>query len=134
MYSDVSAFPSRLLPDRLLSLLGDSTSPAFSWDDLTVYSVGWTWSNGKDTEWHVDFSSRSQPNPSSRALSTALGSDLADNAMILGYSKRTGINSSFNFNAAYAPAEYAFGGNVLGVASTDLDQNLEVEALWTWDF
>jgi long-chain fatty acid transport protein len=134
LYSDVNAFPSRLLPDRFLSLLGDSTSPAFSWDDLTVYSVGWTWSDGEDTEWRVDFSSRSQPNPTSSALSTALSSDLADSAMILGYSKRTGINSRFNFNAAYAPAEYAFGGSVLGVASENLDQNLEVEAFWTWDF
>ncbi len=134
LYSDVNAFPSRLLPDRFLSLLGDSTSPAFSWDDLTVYSVGWTWSNGKDTQLYLDFSSRSQPNPSSRALSTALGSDLADNAMVVGYSKRTGEYSRFNFNAAYAPAEYAFGGSVLGVTTESLDQNLEVEAFWTWDF
>jgi hypothetical protein len=134
LYSDVSAFPSRLLPDRFLSLLGDSTSPAFSWDDLTVYSVGWSWSNGEDTELYLDFSSRSQPNPSSRALSTALGSDLADNAMVLGYRKRTGDTSRFNFNAAYAPAEYVFGGSVLGITTENLDQNLEVEAFWTWDF
>jgi long-chain fatty acid transport protein len=134
MYSDISAFPSRYLPDRFLSLLGDSTSPAFSWDDLTVYSVGWSWSNGEDTEWRLDFSSRSQPLPTSRALSSALDGSLADNAMIIGYSKRMGLNSRFNLNAAYAPAEYAFGGSVLGVTSEDLDQNLEVEAFWTWDF
>jgi hypothetical protein len=134
LYSDINAFPSRFLPDRFLSLLGDSTSPAFSWDDLTVYSVGWTWSNGEDTEWRLDFSSRSQPAPSSQVLSSALDGSLGDNAMILGYSKRTGLNSRFNLNAAYAPAEYAFGGSVLGVASENLDQNLEVEAFWTWDF
>ncbi len=96
--------------------------------------MGWSWSNGEDTEWRLDFSSRSQPLPTSRALSTALDSTLADNAMILGYSKRMGTNSRFNLNAAYAPSEYAFGGSVLGVTSEDLDQNLEVEAFWTWDF
>ena len=61
MYSDVSAFPSRLLPDRLLSQLGDSTSPSFAWNDLTVYSVGWTWNNEEDTLWRVDVSTRSTP-------------------------------------------------------------------------
>lgn len=134
MYSDVNAFPSRLLPDRFLSLLGDSTSPRFSWDDLTVYSVGWSWSNGDDTQWRLDFSSRSQPSPTSRTLSQALDRELAENAMILGFSRRLTDSSRFNFNAAYAPAEYAFGGNVLGITSLDLDQNLEVEAFWTWDF
>lgn len=134
MYSDVNAFPSRMLPDRFLSLLGDSTSPRFSWDDLTVYSVGWSWSNGEDTQWRLDFSSRSQPSPTSRTLSQALDRELAENAMILGFSRRLTDSSHFNFNAAYAPAEYAFGGNVLGITSLDLDQNFEVEAFWTWDF
>ena len=40
LYSEINAFPSRYLPNRFLSLLGDSTSPAFDWQDLTVYSVG----------------------------------------------------------------------------------------------
>ena len=134
MYSDVSAFPSRLLPDRFLSLLGDSTSPTFSWDDLTVYSVGWSWSNGDDTLVHLDFSSRSQPSPSSASLSRALEGDLADNAMILGYSRQFSETSRFDVNAVYAPAEYAFGGNVLGVTTDNLDQSFEFEAFWTWDF
>lgn len=134
LYSEVSAFPSRLLPDRFLSMLGDSTSPNFSWQDLTVYSVGWTWNNGKDLSWHIDFSSRSTPSPTSRALSQVLSQDLADNAMTVGFSQRTSDRSRFLFNAAYAPADFAFGGNVLGVASESLDQNLEVEANWVLDF
>jgi long-chain fatty acid transport protein len=134
MYSSVEAFPSRLLPDRFLALLGDSTSPEFSWDDLTVYSVGWSWNNGKDTEWRFDISSRSQPLPTSNVLSRALGNSLADNAMLLGYSKRLSDTSRFSLNAAYAPAEYAFGGSVLGVVTEDLDQSIELEAFWTWDF
>jgi hypothetical protein len=134
MYSDVNAFPSRMLPNRFLSLLGDSTSPVFSWDDLTVYSVGWSWSNGSDTQWHLDFSSRSQPTPSSVTLSQALEGDLADNSMIIGYSKKFSGSSRFDMNAAYAPSEFAFGGNVLGVTTDNLDQNFEIEAFWTWDF
>ncbi|NIV28988.1 MAG: hypothetical protein GWN58_05600, partial [Anaerolineae bacterium] len=109
-------------------------SPTFSWDDLTVYTVGWTWSNGEDVQWRVDLSSRSTPSPSSLPLQRALQSDLADHSMLVGYSKRTGDSSRFNINAAYAPADYVFGGNVLGITSENLDQDLEVEAFWTWDF
>jgi len=134
MYSEVSAFQSRLLPDRFLAQLGDSTSPNFTWDDLTVFKLGYTWTNGKDTQWRAEISSRSTPAPSSAALQRALDQELADHAMLLGFSRRTGEYSRFNLNAAYAPADYLFGGNVLGVASDDLDQDLELEAVWSLDF
>jgi len=134
LYSEVGAFASRNLPGRFLSLLGDSTSPTFSWDDLTVYSVGWVWADNKGTNWHIDFSSRSQPSPSSRILSQAIDSDLAQNAMTIGYSRQMSLSSRFNVNAAYAPAEYAFGGNVLGVTTDQLSRDFELEAFWTWDF
>jgi hypothetical protein len=134
LYSEVGAFASTNLPGRFLSLLGDSTSPNFSWDDLTVYSVGWAWADNKGSSLYVDFSSRSQPSPSSRILSQAIDSDLAQNAMTIGYSKRMSMTSRLNVNAAYAPAEYAFGGNVLGVTTDELSQDFELEAFWTWDF
>lgn len=134
LYSDINAFPSRFLPNRLLSLLGDSTSPSFEWEDLTVYTVGWTWSDGADEQWRIDFSTRPQPSPSSVLLRQALESDLATSAMTVGYSRRTGRTSRLNFSAAYAPSEYAFGGSVLGITSDNLDQRFEVEALWTFAF
>jgi long-chain fatty acid transport protein len=134
MYSDISAFPSRYLPNRFLSLLGDSSSPVFNWEDLTVYSVGYTWSDGEDQQWHIDLSTRTQSSPSSRLLSQALAPDLADSAMVLGYSRRTGERSRLAFNAAYAPSEFAFGGSVLGVTTDQLDQRFEVEAMWTLKF
>lgn len=134
LYSEIGAFASRNLPRRFLSLLGDSTSPSFSWDDLTVYSVGWAWADNKGSSWRIDFSSRSQPLPSSKILSQAIDSDLAQNAMTIGYSRRMSMTSRFNINAAYAPAEYAFGGNVLGVTTDELGQDFELEANWIWDF
>jgi len=134
MYSDISAFPSRYLPTRFLSMLGDSTSPSFDWEDLTVFSVGYTWSDGADQQWHVDLSSRTQPSPSSQLLSKALEGDLASSALVVGYSRRTGLQSRLVFNAAYAPSEYAFGGSVLGVTTQELDQQIELEAMWTMNF
>lgn len=134
LYSDINAFPSRNLPNRFLSLIGDSTSPSFNWDDLTVYSVGFTWSDGKDQQWHVDLSTRTQPSPSSRLLSRAIDGDLADSAMVVGYSRRTGERSRLDLNAAYAPSEYAFGGSVLGITTDELGQQLELEAMWSLSF
>jgi len=134
MYSGINAFPSRFLPNRFLSLLGDSTSPSFDWQDLTVYSVGYTWSDGADHQWHIDLSTRTQPSPSSQLLKNALKRDLASSAMVVGYSRRTGKRSRLNFNAAYAPSEFAFGGSVLGVTTEDLNQRFELEALWTMNF
>jgi len=135
LYSEIDAFASRNLPGRFLSLLGDSTSPDFSWDDLTVYSIGWAWADSKKgTSWFIDFSSRTQPLPSSSILSQAIDSDLAQNAVTVGFSRRMSMNSRFNVNAAYAPSEYAFGGNVLGVTTDQLSQEFELEAYWTWDF
>jgi hypothetical protein len=134
LYSDISAFPSRKLPNRFLSLMGDSTSPSFNWEDLTVYSVGFTWSDGKDQQWHVDLSTRTQPSPSSRLLSRAIEGELAKSAMMVGYSRRTGERSKLDFNAAYAPSEYAFGGSVLGVTTDELGQKFELEAMWSLSF
>jgi len=134
LYSEIGAFASHNLPSRFLSLLGDSTSPTFAWDDLTVFSVGWNWANKKGTSWYVDLSSRTQPSPSSRILSQAIDADLANNAMTIGFSRQMSMNSRFNVNAAYAPAEYAFGGNVLGVTTDKLGQNFELDAFWVWDF
>jgi len=134
MYSEVTAFQSQQLPDRFLARLGDSTSPNFSWDDLTVFKLGYVWSNNEDMQWRAEVSSRSTPAPSSASLERALAEEIADHSMLLGFSRRTGQFSRFNLNAAYAPADYLFGGNVLGVASEDLGQELEVEAVWTVDF
>jgi len=134
LYSEINAFPSRHLPNRFLSLLGDSSSPTFNWEDLTVYSVGYTWSDGADQQWHVDLSTRTQPSPSSQLLSNALDGSLATSAMVVGYSRRTGNRSRLAFNAAYAPSEFAFGGSVLGVTTDELDQRIEVEAMWTLSF
>jgi len=134
MYSDISAFPSRYLPNRFLSLLGDSGSPSFDWNDLTVYSVGYTWSDGEDQQWHVDLSTRTQPSPSSAVLNRALKGDLADSALVVGYSRRTSDRSRLAFNAAYAPSEFAFGGSVLGVTTDTLDQQIELEAMWSLSF
>lgn len=133
-YSEVGAFPSRALPARFNALLGDSTSPQFAWEDLTVYSIGWTWRHENEVEFVVDYRTRSQPRPSAPALASALSPELAQDAWLVGLSRGFGERSRLMINAAYAPPEFAFGGNVLGVVSDRLDQSFEVQAIWRHEF
>lgn len=132
-YSEVGAFPSRSLPARFTALLGDSGSPHFAWDDLIVYNLGVSWRSDNDLELFLDYRTRSQPRPTVPALASALSPNLAQNSMMAGVSKELG-NSRVHLNAAYAPPEFAFGGNVLGVVSDKLDQGLEVQAMWSMMF
>jgi len=133
-YSDIGAFPSRSLPARFTALLGDRNSPNFAWDDLTVYRLGWRWRAASDVELSVDYLTRTQPRPTAPTLAAALQSELASNAVVAGLSKAVGERSRLHLNAAYAPPEYAFGGNVLGVVTDKLDQDLEVQATLSFDF
>lgn len=127
-YSEVGAFPSRALPARFNALLGDSSSPRFEWNDLTVYSVGMRWQHENDLEFKVDFHTRSQPTPTSPSLMAALDDELAQHSFLLGVGKGIGERVRLDLSASYAPPEFAFGGNVLGVVSERLDQAVEVAA------
>lgn len=127
-YSQVGAFPSRSLPARFNALLGDSSSPRFEWNDLTVYTFGMRWQHESDLEFKVDFHTRSQPTPTSPSLVAALDDALAQHSVLVGLGKGLGDRARLDLTASYAPPEFAFGGNVLGVVSERLDQAVEVAA------
>ncbi len=134
LYSDVSTFTTALLPDRFLSLLGDSASPEFDWDDLTVYQLGWNWQSTRKTAWKFSYSTSQQPAPSSPALARALRRDVADRSMNIAMTHRAGKNTSVNLNVSYAPAEY-YLGNPQFAQPTDLNgDSFELELLWSWKF
>ena len=133
-YSGVGAFPSRSLPARFNALLGDSSSPDFQWKDLTVYSIGMRWQHESELEFSLDFHSRSQPTPSAASLSAALSDELGQHSLLMGIGKRIGDRARFDVSASYAPPEFAFGGNVLGVVSDRFDQAVEVAARFNLRF
>jgi long-chain fatty acid transport protein len=133
-YSQVGAFPSRSLPARFNALLGDSTSPDFEWNDLTVYSFGLRWQHESDLEFRVDYHTRSQPTPTAPTLASALADELAQQSILVGVGKSLGDHARLDLSATYAPPEFAFGGNVLGVVSDRLDQAVEVSARLNFSF
>lgn len=133
MYSDIGAFNSGLLPDRFESLLGDSTSPEFAWQDLTIYRVGWQFSASETWDWSVDYSTRNQPLPTSSLLELALERQLADHNYSVGVRKQISQSASFHLNAHYA-SNYLYIPNRDYSASTSLSDKVELEALWSIEF
>lgn len=134
-YSDVKPFTSSLLPNRFLSLLGDGTSPAFAWQDLTIYQVGWSWeSEDQDLVWNVSWSSGRQPTPTSRALAQALSPEFASSHWELGMTKSTSDNARFSVAASYTPADYFLTLHGRGLEAQNTLDRVELEALWSMDF
>ncbi len=129
-YSSITAFGSSFLPGRFLSLLGDSDSPSFNWDDVVVYSARWSWAPSDNWSLQLEYSTRTQPLPDVGILADALRPELANSNFGLFIDRRTTRNSLLRLGMSYAPAEYAFGGNVLGVITDDLSQNVELDLSW----
>lgn len=133
MYSQIAPFTSAALPTRFLVLLGSSISPAFSWQDVDVYSIGWTWRDATNGLWSFHYSTREQPLPTSRLLQSALDPYLASHNLEFGFAHMFGPLSSLRIAASYAPTEFVLG------LPTSLRNNgegnqIEYQALWTTRF
>lgn len=133
-YSDVTPFTSPALPRRFLALLGSGASPEFRWDDLNVYSMGWTLHGEELGNLELRYTSRQQPMPSSSLLREALEVDPADHTVAVGYSRDTGRHARLSLQAIYSSAPYFLG--VPSYRSTDrvTGNQVEYEAAWSVRF
>jgi hypothetical protein len=133
LYSDVDTFTSRALPARFLGLLGDSTSPSFEWQDLTVYSAAVGAETPSSWWWELRYSTQQQPEPTSQLLSRALEEQYSDSNFAFGFGRPTGASSSFRLTASYAARAYFLGSPTVG-NFTDGGEQIEFEALWQVNF
>jgi hypothetical protein len=135
MYSQIAPFTSAALPTRFLVLLGSSISPAFAWQDVDVYSLGWTWRDATDGLWSLRYSTREQPLPTSRLLQTALDPYLASHNVEFGFARMFGLASTLRIEATYAPSEFVLGMPTSNALRNNSDGNqIEYQALWTTRF
>jgi len=132
-YSDVNGFSSYALPNRFLALLGDSNSPSFAWQDLTVYSAAlqgdvaaWNWS--------VRYSTSLQPNPTSPLLQRAIEGIQSDSNWSLGLGRSMGFLGDLRLTASYAGSEYVLGSPYLNNVDPTDSTHFEFEALWNVRF
>lgn len=134
MYGDVTPFTSSALPRRFLALLGTGASPVFAWQDLTVYSAGWTWRNDLFGNLELRYTTRQQPQPTSALLRTALDADPADHTVALGYARATGRHSRLSMQAVYSSAPYFLGVPSYRARDGVTGESIEFEALWALRF
>lgn len=133
-YSEIKPFTSNGLPLRFLALLGDGLSPNFAWQDLTVYSAGWTWRNRTLGDVQFRYSTRQQPLPSSHLLASALQDDISRYSLSMGWSRPTGRQSRLALLANYASAPYLVGAPSYNSQSGQQANRLEFQALWSISF
>ena len=134
MYSDVTPFTNAALPRRFLALLGTSASPEFAWQDLDVYSAGWTFRNAAFGAVELRYSTRQQPLPTSALLRSALEADPADHTLALGYMRATGRHAHVHLQAVYSSAPYFLGVPSYRARNDTAGGNVEFEALWAMRF
>lgn len=129
MYSDINSFSSYALPNRFLALLGDSTSPTFAWQDLTVYSAA-VRGGGPMWQWTVRYSTSLQPNPTADLLQQAINGIQSDSNWSLGLGRSFGEFGDVRLMASYAGAEYVLGSAYVSNVDPTDSEHLEFEAIW----
>ena len=133
-YSAVQPFASRLLPDRFVSLLGDSASPTFDWQDLTIYRIGFDQRIGQRSLFSVSVSSSLQPNPTDARLRRALASGSTDYTLSMGFERAFSDAARIRIGASYMPFSYFFGPSLLSTAQDYSGARVEAEALFEVNF
>jgi len=132
-YSAVAPFTSSELPDEFLSLLGDSASPRFVWNDLDIYSLSYEAAPSEFDRVTFTWASSQQPSPTSALLRSVLDLDTNRN-FALSYSRILGNNARFRFAANYAPTSYFFGPAVVEANAFSNASTLEAEARFEISF
>src|SRR5690606_18075453 len=127
-YSDIDAFTSAALPTRFLSLLGDGSSPAFAWRDLTVYTAEASYRDASGGQWSLRYTTRQQPSPTSRLLLRALEQEFTNVNVGVGYRRDIGPGALW-LAASYAPSNYFLGASPYVQRELDGGSQVEVEAL-----
>lgn len=132
-YSDINGFSSYALPNRFLALLGDSSSPSFEWQDLTVYSAAVQGALSR-WQWSVRYSTSLQPNPTSALLQNAIEGIQSDSNWSIGFGRSMGGYGDFRLTASYAGSEYVLGSPYVSNVDPTESAHFEFEALWNVRF
>jgi long-chain fatty acid transport protein len=101
--------------------LGGSDGAGFGWENITVFKLGYQWTNDVNT-WRLGYSRNEQPIPSSEVTFNILAPGIMREHITVGYSRQTSSNSSVDFSFMYAPAEEVDGTNTF-----DPTQEIELE-------
>jgi hypothetical protein len=115
-------------------VLGSGASPTFAWQDLDVYSAGWTLQAPDFGNVELRYTTRQQPAPTSGLLRNALEVTPADHTVALGFSRQTGRASNLNLQVIYSSAPYFLGLPSYRSMERVNGNQVEYEAAWSVRF
>ncbi len=102
--------------------LGAHSGAGFGWSNMTVYKLGYEWSNDNVNTWRVGYSKAEQPIPSSELLFAILAPGVIEQHFTLGFGRKIDSNSHFDLSLMYAPEK-----SVSGVNNFDPGQTITVK-------
>jgi len=134
-YSDVDAINNPLLPNIMISQLGNDNGAGFGWEDINVIKVGVQWESSKEWTWRAGYSYGEQPVPNSEVLFNILAPGVIKHHATVGLTKTMG-NNELKFALMHAFNEKVKGTNPLDPAQQiELKMNQwEISAGYTWKF
>jgi len=137
-YNDVNSVGNPMLPNLMLSLLGNDNGSGFGWKDMTVYKFGVQWQSSKDWTWRAGYSFGEQPIPDSEVLFNILAPGVIEQHATIGFTRAIGSNQDLSFALTRAFSKSISGQNPLevpGQQTIQLKMNQwEVSVGYTWKF
>lgn len=133
-YRDIPTFTSDSLPTSFLALLGDGRSPAFAWNDLTVYAVEARLRDDFGGRWTLRLATQQQPRPTSALLDQALEELYSDENIGFSYQRDSARWGALRIGASYSPVTYFLGSSPYLQRGFQTGRQLEFEAQWTLPF
>jgi len=96
--------------------LGDKVG--FGWDDMTIYKVGYTWSQQDDLTWRIGASYGQQPIPSDEVTFSIVASGTIEQHYTAGFSKTLDNGNLLDVAFMYAPEKCVSGGHLFNPADS----------------
>ncbi len=120
----------------LESCLGGKNGAGFGWDDMTVYKIGYMWTNNEDFTWRLGYSFGEQPIPNSEMTFNILAPATIEHHYTAGFTLERTKGREFSMAVMFAP-----NSDVKGPQNFDPTQTVkfemyqwEVEASYSWRF
>ncbi len=109
-YNNVRSIANPLLPNLMVSKLGNDDGAGFAWDDMTVFKLGLQWARSDQWTYRFGYSYGDQPIPSSEVLFNILAPGVIEQHAAFGFTYTFANASELDFSLTYA-----FGDDVRGI-------------------
>lgn len=129
-YSECKSVGNQMLPNLMMSKLGQENGAGFGWEDMTVFKGGVQWQARQDWALRAGYSNGKQPIPSSEVLFNILAPGVIEQHATFGFTKTLANKHEINFSAMHGFSKSIAGPNPLEAPG---QQKIELK-MNQWEF